>query len=136
MPGPGSYFDPAMLTQLMQQLYFPQQEGSEQPQQAAMRGGPSGVPGASLDSLVTEYAGGSGNRSYQSVPDTLMGFRRYGPNKGFDESKYPFTQHVEITLPSGEKFNDAIKGLNASHALERAFRNWEGSLIRPLPAPK
>ncbi len=105
-------------------------------EQVAMKGGPSGAPGASLDSLLTEYAGGSGNRSYQSAPDSLMGFRRYGPNKGFDETKYPHTQHVEITLPSGEKFTDAIKGLNAKHALERAFRNWEGSFIRPIAEPQ
>jgi hypothetical protein len=75
---------------------------------------------------------GSSMRPYESAPDSLMGFRRYGPNIDFAESKFPHVQYVEITLPSGEKFVDAIKGMNQSHALERARRNWEGSDIKPI----
>ena len=61
-----------------------------------------------------------------------MGFRRSGPNVNFDDSKFPHVQRVEITLPNGDKFTDHIKGLNQSHALERARRNWEGAVIAPI----
>ncbi len=78
---------------------------------------------------------GVGNmRPYGNVPDSLMGFRKTGPNVGFNESNYPHTQPVKITLPNGEVFNDEIKGMNLEHALERARRNWEGSTIEALPA--
>jgi hypothetical protein len=71
-------------------------------------------------------------RPYQKVPDSLMGYRKTGPNKSFDENRYPHIQHVEITLPDGQKFVDAIKGMNQAHALERASRNWEGASIRAI----
>lgn len=62
-------------------------------------------------------------RPYKNVPDSLMGFRKSGENKGFYQEKYPFVQWVELTFPWG-KVIEAIKGLNKEHALERAYRNW------------
>jgi inorganic pyrophosphatase-like protein/conjugative element/phage-associated large polyvalent protein len=68
-------------------------------------------------------------RPYASVPDSLMGFRKEGPQKGFDETKYPHVQDVRVTFPGREPFEDAIKGMNKEHALERARRNWKGAEI-------
>ncbi|MDE2107317.1 MAG: hypothetical protein KGL39_59525 [Patescibacteria group bacterium] len=82
-----------------------------------------GTPGTPADAL------GSG---YKSVPDALMGFRKSGLNKGFSESNYPYTQYVHVDLGNGDGFVDAIKGMNQSHALERAARNWQAEKITPL----
>lgn len=77
-------------------------------------------------------------RPYQNVPDALMGFRKMGQQKGFDESAYPHSQGVEVTLPETsisprETFRDDIKGMNADHALERAWRNWPAAMhITPV----
>ena len=71
-------------------------------------------------------------RPYEGLPDSLMGFRRYGPSKGFTESKFPHVQYVRVTLADGSNFVDAIKGLNEKHALERAYRNWDAERIDPL----
>lgn len=83
---------------------------------------------------IPEELGGGGvpTRPYQKAPNQLMGFRRHGPNKGFEESKYKHTQYVEIEFPDGTKYVDAIKGLNKSHALERAYRNWDAKSIKAL----
>lgn len=72
------------------------------------------------------------DRPYRNVPDALMGYRRNGPQKGFDETKYPFVQAVRVTTPDGNSFVDQIKGMNSAHALERAHRNWEGSRVVPI----
>lgn len=85
-----------------------------------------------------EEALGAGIRTYRNVPDTLMGYRKSGPQKGFEETNYPYTQDVAVTLPrldgsAPETFSDAIKGMNADHALERAHRNWPDALhITPI----
>lgn len=71
-------------------------------------------------------------RPYQGVPDQLMGFRRNGPQRGFHEENFKHEQWLEITLPDGTKFVDAIKGLNKPHALERAHRNWDAKEISPI----
>lgn len=82
--------------------------------------------------------GGLSVRPYRNVPDSLMGYRKSGPQRGFDEGNYPHTQGVEVTLPatsySGrDTFLDEIRGMNADHALERAWRNWPNALnIRAL----
>lgn len=65
-----------------------------------------------------------GRRPYEGVPDNLMGFRRDGPNKGFDDQKYKFEQPVRVTQPDGSSHVDIVKGLNKTHALARAERNW------------
>lgn len=70
-----------------------------------------------------------GNRAYENAPDSLMGFRKSGFNKGFDETNYKFEQPVKVTFDDGTSMVDSIKGLNQSHALERARRNWEGAKI-------
>jgi hypothetical protein len=75
---------------------------------------------------------GTGVRPYQNVPDSLMGYRKAGPQTGFDASNYPHTQRVEVVLPNGKAppdiFVDEIKGMNADHALERAWRNWPNAM--------
>lgn len=82
---------------------------------------------------------GAGVRTYQNVPDSLMGLRKSGPQRGFDETAYPHTQAVEITLPATahtprDTFVDQIRGMNPNHAYERAWRNWPDALhITPLP---
>jgi hypothetical protein len=76
------------------------------------------------------------SRPYRNVPDSLMGYRRHGQQRGFEDSNYPHTQNVEITLDNGDKFTDAIKGMNRRHAIERAYRNWVGAKnIRAIPEP-
>lgn len=72
-------------------------------------------------------------RPYKNVPDNLMGFRKNGQQKSFDETNYAHEQPVKITFPdTGDTFVDSIKGLNKHHALERAYRNWEGAEVQPL----
>lgn len=72
---------------------------------------------------------------YANVPDSLMGFRRNGPNRGFDEQGYPFVQAVRVTFSDGRSFTDEIKGMNRDHAMERARRNWEGATIEAVGEP-
>jgi hypothetical protein len=76
-----------------------------------------------------EAALGAGIRTYRNVPESLMGFKKSGPQSAFDQTAYPHTQQVEVTLPATsygprDTFRDEIKGMNADHALERAWRNW------------
>ena len=73
-------------------------------------------------------------RSYENAPDNLMGFRRYGQQKSFDETNYRHTQPVRVTFDDGETFTDEIKGLNKAHAIERAHRNWPDAKIEPIDA--
>ncbi|MDK1039265.1 MAG: hypothetical protein QGD91_10185, partial [Actinomycetota bacterium] len=64
-------------------------------------------------------------RPYARVPDQLMGFRPEGkPGKAFDESKYPLVQDLRLEFPDGTVIDDAIRGMNKEHAMERARRNW------------
>lgn len=69
---------------------------------------------------------------YKNAPDSLMGFRKNGQNKGFNEEKYKFEQPVRVVFKDGTEHVDAIKGLNKKHALERARRNWDGATIEPI----
>jgi hypothetical protein len=67
---------------------------------------------------------------YSKAPNSLMGFSKDPyKQKGFTEYKYKVEIPVKITLPSGEVFYDNMNGLNKSHALERARRNWDGSSV-------
>jgi hypothetical protein len=71
--------------------------------------------------------------AYRNQPRQLQGFKTIGPNKGFDEQKYKHAEFLEVKLDDGTTFYDAIRGLNKSHALSRAFGNWPAaSEIRPL----
>ena len=71
---------------------------------------------------------------YSKAPDSLMGFRKNGQNKGYDETNYKHEQKVRVHFDDGGgAHEDAIKGLNKSHAMERARRNWpDASKIEPL----
>jgi len=87
----------------------------------------SSKPGVAIESVGK-------SRPYENVPDSLMGFKKNGPNKGYHEENYKHEQPVKITFPdTGDTFVDTIKGLNQKHALERANRNWKGAVIEPLP---
>lgn len=97
------------------------------------------APAADLAGLMTGFPGspagslGSGVvRPYQNLPDSLMGFRRNGPNKGFHEDNFKYEVPVRVDFGNGNVFEDAIKGLNKSHALERAHRNWPDAKIQPI----
>lgn len=77
-------------------------------------------------------------RKYKNAPDNLMGYRKSGQNKGFNETKYPHTQEVSVTFPATkssprETFTDQMKGMNGDHAIERAHRNWPDAMhITPV----
>ena len=77
-------------------------------------------------------ADGGAARPYAKVPDSLLGFKRSGPNTAYHEQKWKHEQWVEVAHPTGDKHVDAIKGHNSEHALERARRNWPGASIRPI----
>lgn len=103
------------------------------------------APAADMAGLVTLGAGvvpaeanslRAGIRPYQNVPQPLMGYRKSGPQKGFDETNYSHTQPVEVTFKNGDSFTDAVKGMNPDHALERAYRNWPDAIhIRAITPP-
>jgi hypothetical protein len=61
-----------------------------------------------------------------------MGFRRTGPNKTFEETKFKKAIVVRVTFDNGQTFVDGMNGLNAEHALERARRNWDGATIEKI----
>ena len=76
---------------------------------------------------VTNY-----KTNYENVPDSLMGFSDNDTNnKKFNETKYPYTLDLLISVDGGKTFfEDSIKGMNYNHALERAKRNWEEAIFR------
>ena len=78
-------------------------------------------------SYAAAFMGPGARGAYRGVPDQLMGFNRIGPPKPFAAEKYTYELPVRVQLSpefGGEAFYDTIKGLNKSHALERAYRNW------------
>lgn len=92
---------------------------------------------ANLASLLTMGSGAvpagaselrAGIRPYQNVPDSLMGFSRNGPQKGFNETNYPLEQSVKVVFGKNDIYNDVIKGMNPDHAVERAYRNWPDAM--------
>lgn len=101
----------------------------------------AGLMTLGLGAPAQSNALGAGVRTYQRVPDSLMGIRKNGPQAGFAESRYPYTQDVEVTFPAAgglpqETMRDQIKGMNPDHALERAYRNWPAAKhITPLFDP-
>lgn len=75
----------------------------------------------------------AGIRPYNNVPDSLMGYRKGGPQRGFEETSYPHSQDVAVTFQKTpyspeETIIDQVKGMNPDHALERAWRNWPTAL--------
>lgn len=81
---------------------------------------------------IVGQAGAGFRQAYDKAPDNLMGMAAKGPSKPFGAQRYKFVQYVEVTTPDGAKHVDAVAGLNAAHAMERARRNWEGSGVEPL----
>lgn len=73
--------------------------------------------------------------SYEKVPDSLMGFRKNGPNRGYDAEKYPLHQDLRIKFKGDDTFEDGIKGMNKAHIMERARRNWPGAEIEAIGEP-
>jgi hypothetical protein len=70
--------------------------------------------------------------AYENVPNSLMGFRGDGLNTPFDQQRFRHIENVLITWPDGDQMEDAVRGLNGPHALERARRNWPGATIKSL----
>ena len=75
-----------------------------------------------------------GRGAYSKLPDTMMGFSEKNP-KGFADQAYRFELPVQVQIPGQEPFEDTVKGLNFSHAMARALRNWPGASIVPLGRP-
>lgn len=71
--------------------------------------------------------------AYMKQPKQLQGFRKSGPNKGFDEENYKHVEFVEVKFEDGTTYLDAIRGLNKPHAISRAFGNWDPVAVRPVP---
>lgn len=75
---------------------------------------------------------------YGAVPDSLMGFadpnksRLWSGGKPYEDQKYPHEQAVSITWPDGTRHFDYVKGMNETHALARAARNWPGARIEAV----
>lgn len=47
------------------------------------------------------------------------------PARGYQVEQFPHEVDVRVKLPSGEYFEDSVKGLNRGHAIARARSNWE-----------
>ena len=62
--------------------------------------------------------------AYANQPKSLKGFRKDKPSKTFEEEGYKNVQFVEVDFGDGNKIYDAIRGLNKTHTLARAFDNW------------
>ena len=75
-------------------------------------------------------------RPYANTRDSLMGFSRRreerGDIRGYDQERYSYDLEVQIDFGNGDVMIDRVKGLNAPHALERAYRNW-GSAVSITP---
>jgi hypothetical protein len=53
-----------------------------------------------------------------------MGYRKTGPNTPYDAQNFSHHQPVKVDLGGGNIFEDSVRGLNRTHAMERARRNW------------
>ena len=74
----------------------------------------------------------SDREPYANAPDSLMGYRKNGPQKAFGESNYKHVEFVRVTWDDGESMVEAMTGLNKPHALERARRNWKTAEIKAI----
>jgi hypothetical protein len=72
------------------------------------------------------------NRAYEGAPDSLMGFKKSGPQTAYEDSRYKKEITVRVTFDNGNSMIDGMKGLNTPHAMERARRNWGGARIELL----
>ena len=96
----------------------------------AAGGAGGGIP------FLKRISRGSG---YRGMPLERMGFPKEGTGKSgkpFAEQRYSYSQPVRVTFHGGkgqfgDSFIDEVKGLNRTHALERARRNWPGARITP-----
>jgi hypothetical protein len=75
--------------------------------------------------------GSLGTGAYSKLSDALMGFGKY-ESKPFLEQAYKYELPVQVQIPGIEPFFDAVKGLNFTHAMARALRNWPGASIIPM----
>ena len=55
-----------------------------------------------------------------------------GTRKSYFDQQYKHSQPVRVTFEDGTSMYDAVKGLNAGHALWRAGENWPGAKIEPV----
>jgi hypothetical protein len=67
---------------------------------------------------------------YERVSDALLGFTKdLGRQKGYEEQNYKYTLPVEISTDGGKTwYEDAVKGLNYGHAVEKAKRAWDSDV--------
>jgi hypothetical protein len=85
-----------------------------------------------VEERMNPLAGTEGARPYQGASNPLMGYRRNGPQKPYEDSNYKTEIKVRVHTPESElfgqkiggSFEDGMRGLNRAHALERAYRNW------------
>lgn len=71
--------------------------------------------------------------SYANTPLSYLGFKSdMADNQKYDQSEYSTEIVVAVKFDGQEPFIDGMKGLNFQHAVERARRNWEGSVILPV----
>lgn len=52
--------------------------------------------------------------------------------KGYDQQQFKTAIKVQVQFPGDKPFIDAIKGLNAGHAMMLAKQNWPGAQIKSL----
>ncbi len=84
--------------------------------------------------MAAAFMGPGARGAYRGAPDTMMGFPKTGAAKPFSEQNFSHQQPVYVKLKDGQSFMDTIGGLNQSHALERAYRNWpDAQFIVPVP---
>jgi hypothetical protein len=83
------------------------------------------VPGPISGGLKAQRGAVGLDTSYKNTPDSLMGYKKNGPQKSSGETNYRHYEFLKLTTDKGDVFYDAVPGLNKSHALERAIRNWD-----------
>lgn len=74
----------------------------------------------------------SRDEPYAGAPDSLMGYRKNGPQAAFGEQGYRHVEYVRVTWEDGTSMAEAMTGLNRAHALERARRNWPTGTVERI----
>jgi hypothetical protein len=92
------------------------------------------TPDAALtgDVMASQRSRNESGRAYGGAPNSLMGFKKSGPQTAYEDSKYKKEITVRVTFDNGNSMIDGMKGLNTPHAMERARRNWDGAEIELL----
>jgi hypothetical protein len=80
--------------------------------------------GVTVGSMPIKAPPNSLRAGYAGAPDSLMGYSEKNPPKGYHKSNYPLSAEVVVDFGDGAPHRDAIRGMNKSHILERAKRNW------------